>query len=94
MSRTKKPKQRVKVELRKDRADAGAANDVWAMDFVHDQLDTTACRPVTGSERGAAMMRRWRAASGRRWRLMTPDRRPIPVRLVQIGCRATAIGSW
>ena len=30
----------VTPKLREDRADAGAANEVWAMDFVHDQLAT------------------------------------------------------
>ena len=36
--RSKSPKRRVKAQLREDRTAAGAANDVWAMDFVHDQL--------------------------------------------------------
>ena len=36
--RNKTPKRRVKAKLRDDRADAVAPNDVWAMDFVHDQL--------------------------------------------------------
>lgn len=38
--RNKKPKRRVKAKLREDREDASAANQVWAMDFVHDQLAT------------------------------------------------------
>ena len=38
--RNKTPKRRVKAKLREDRKDAVAANDVWAMDFVHDQLAT------------------------------------------------------
>jgi len=38
--RNKTPKRRVKAKLREDRADAVRANDVWAMDFVHDQLAT------------------------------------------------------
>ncbi len=38
--RNKKPKRRVKAKLREDREEAGAANEVWAMDFVHDQLAT------------------------------------------------------
>src|SRR5580698_7339184 len=32
------PKRRVKAQLREDRSAATAANQVWAMDFVHDQL--------------------------------------------------------
>jgi putative transposase len=36
--RNKSPKRRVKARLREDRTAATAANQVWAMDFVHDQL--------------------------------------------------------
>ena len=36
--RNKNPKRRVKAKLRDDRQEAVAPNDVWAMDFVHDQL--------------------------------------------------------
>lgn len=38
--RNKTPKRRVKAKLRKDRIEAVGNNDVWAMDFVHDQLAT------------------------------------------------------
>ena len=38
--RNKTPKRRVKAKLRDDRAPATWPNDVWAMDFVHDQLAT------------------------------------------------------
>ena len=38
--RNKTPKRRVKAKLRNDRAEAVGPNDVWAMDFVHDQLAT------------------------------------------------------
>lgn len=38
--RNKTPKRRVKAKLREDRADATQNNQVWAMDFVHDQLAT------------------------------------------------------
>ena len=38
--RNKTPKRRVKAKLRDDRAEAVEPNDVWAMDFVHDQLAT------------------------------------------------------
>ena len=38
--RNKTPKRRVKAKLREDRAPASRPNDVWAMDFVHDQLAT------------------------------------------------------
>ncbi len=38
--RNKTPKRRVKAKLREDRAPAVRHNDVWAMDFVHDQLAT------------------------------------------------------
>ena len=38
--RNKTPKRRVKAKLREDRCAASCVNDVWAMDFVHDQLAT------------------------------------------------------
>ena len=38
--RNKTPKRRVKAKLRDDRAEAVGPNEVWAMDFVHDQLAT------------------------------------------------------
>ena len=38
--RNKTPKRRVKAKLREDRSVAVAANETWAMDFVHDQLAT------------------------------------------------------
>lgn len=38
--RNKHPKRRVKAKLREDREQAVGPNDVWAMDFVHDQLAT------------------------------------------------------
>ena len=38
--RNKTPKRRVKAKLREDRSEAVGPNDVWAMDFVHDQLAT------------------------------------------------------
>jgi putative transposase len=36
--RNKAPKRRVKAKLRSDRTTATAPNQIWAMDFVHDQL--------------------------------------------------------
>jgi putative transposase len=36
--RNKSPKRRVKAQLRADRSSATAPNQIWAMDFVHDQL--------------------------------------------------------
>jgi len=38
--RNKTPKRRVRAKLRDDRQEAVGPNDVWAMDFVHDQLAT------------------------------------------------------
>ncbi len=38
--RNKTPKRRVKAKLRDDRRAASTSNEVWAMDFVHDQLAT------------------------------------------------------
>lgn len=38
--RNKTPKRRVKAKLREDRKDATRPNEMWAMDFVHDQLAT------------------------------------------------------
>jgi putative transposase len=36
--RSQSPKRRVKAQLREDRSAPSAANQIWAMDFVHDQL--------------------------------------------------------
>ncbi|MBJ2152631.1 IS3 family transposase, partial [Paracoccus sp. IB05] len=36
--RNRHPKRRVKARLREDRKEAAGPNEVWAMDFVHDQL--------------------------------------------------------
>lgn len=36
--RNKSPKRKVKAKLREGRSAAAGVNDVWAMDFVHDQL--------------------------------------------------------
>jgi putative transposase len=44
--RHKTPKRRVKAKLRDDHAVAVGPNDVWAMDFVHDQLATGKKRRV------------------------------------------------
>ena len=38
--RNKTPKRRVKAKLRDDRCEATRPNEIWAMDFVHDQLAT------------------------------------------------------
>lgn len=38
--RNKTPKRRVKAKLREDRRPATRPNEVWAMDFLHDQLAT------------------------------------------------------
>ena len=38
--RNKTPKRRVKAKLRDDRQPAVRPNDIWAMDFLHDQLAT------------------------------------------------------
>jgi putative transposase len=38
--RHKTPKRSVKAKLRDDRVEAVGPNEVWAMDFVHDQLAT------------------------------------------------------
>ena len=46
--RNKTPNRKVKAKLREGRADAERRNDVWAMDFVHDQLyDGTRIRALT-----------------------------------------------
>ena len=46
--RNKSPKRRVKTKLRNGRTTATGPNDIWAMDFVHDQLfDGTKLRPPT-----------------------------------------------
>ena len=38
--RYKAPKRRVNAKLREDRRPATRTNEIWAMDFVHDQLAT------------------------------------------------------
>jgi putative transposase len=38
--RNKSPKRRVKAKLREGRIPATRVNEIWAMDFVHDQLAT------------------------------------------------------
>lgn len=38
--RNKTPKRRVKAKLREDRGEATRPHEIWAMDFVHDQLAT------------------------------------------------------
>jgi len=38
--RNKTPQRRVKAKLREERTDATHSNQIWAMDFVHDQLAT------------------------------------------------------
>ena len=38
--RNKTPKRRVKAKLREDRRSATRSSEMWAMDFVHDQLAT------------------------------------------------------
>ena len=38
--RNKTPKRRVKAKLRDDRRAASTSNEIWVMDFVHDQLAT------------------------------------------------------
>lgn len=39
--RNKHPKRRVKAKLREIRQEAGGPDDIWAMDFVHEQLSTS-----------------------------------------------------
>jgi len=46
--RNKSPKRKVKAKLREGREPPAARNDVWAKDFVHDQLfDATRVRALT-----------------------------------------------
>ena len=49
--RNKHPKRRVKAKLREDRTEAVGPNDVWAMDFVHDQLANGAQDPGFDNDR-------------------------------------------
>lgn len=58
--RNKTPKGQVKAKLREDRAPAIRPNDVWAMDFVHDQLATGGklrIAPVPATGETLALMR-------------------------------------
>jgi putative transposase len=46
--RSKTPQRKVSAKLRQDRAVAGAPNEIWAMDFLSDQLlDGTRIRVLT-----------------------------------------------
>ena len=46
--RNKSPRRKVKAKLREGREAPAGRNDVWAMDFVHDQLfDATKVRVLT-----------------------------------------------
>ena len=45
--RDRHPKRLVKAKLREDRQIAVGPNDIWAMDFVHDQLTGTKLRILT-----------------------------------------------
>ncbi|MDF2620559.1 MAG: transposase [Xanthobacteraceae bacterium] len=38
--RNRTPKRRVRAKLRDDRRPATRTNEIWAMDFVHDQFAT------------------------------------------------------
>lgn len=38
--RNETPRRRAKAKLREGRVEAVGPNEVWAMDFVHDQLAT------------------------------------------------------
>ena len=73
--RNKTPKRRVKAKLRDDRQPATRPNEIWAMDFVHDQL-------ATGQEAARADRRRHLLAllAGARSALQLPRR----------GCRGDA----
>ena len=53
--RNKTPKRRVKAKLRDDRRVASTSNEIWAMDFVHDQL---------ASGRGSACSQSWTRSTG------------------------------
>jgi len=48
--RNKHPKRRVKAKLTEDHEEAMGPNEVWAMDFVHDQLATGNRQPTTGKK--------------------------------------------
>ena len=69
--RNKTPKRRVKAKLRDDRAEAAGPNNVWAMDFVHDQLAWVgSCGSSPSSTRIPAIVRQRTSGSsiaGRTW---------------------------
>ena len=80
--RNKTPKRRVKAKLREDRAPATRSNEIWAMDFVHDQLATgrkirvltivdTFSRSRRRSSRGSASVA---PTSSRRWSVSAASR--------------------
>ncbi|CDX37965.1 transposase (fragment) [Mesorhizobium sp. ORS 3359] len=49
--RNKTPKRRVKAKLREGREEAVGPNDVWVMDFVHDELATDKKDPCADGRR-------------------------------------------
>jgi len=61
--RNKAPKRRVKAKLREDRAPATRPNDVWAMDFVHDQLATARRSGSSPSSTPSRASRPWSTRS-------------------------------
>ena len=65
----KRPSVRVKAKQREDRRAALRTNEIWAMDFVHDQLATgTKPRVLTIASVGAALVlsrRRRRRGAGK-----------------------------
>jgi putative transposase len=55
--RNKTPKRRVKAALRADRTPPSRSNEIWAMDFVHDQLALgTTCLRTILSHHGAIVI--------------------------------------
>ncbi len=74
--RNKTPKRRVKAKLRDDRRPATRSNEIWAMDFVHDQLATgrklrvltivDTFTPLLAGDRGALQLPRRRCRRGAR----------------------------
>ena len=78
--RNKTPKRKVKAKLREDRQAATRANDIWAMDFLHDQLfDGRKIRILAVID----LFRRYSPALDPRfsYRLLTSSRRWIRQRL-------------
>jgi putative transposase len=99
--RNKVPKRRMKAKLRDDRTKASGPNDVWAMDFVHDQLATDKeLRVLTSLIPSRATCRFWMRSSAteaKMWllrRIGSVGNRAIPRRSASTKASSSFLAIW